>query len=122
MKIEFHIKDIVITANQKSLIEKRLAKLKRYVKDEPMIIDVYLTDESSAEKGGIDQSVELSGIFSGEKIFVKEIDDRLMRAFAFAYSSFERQLERFHRKRIDKMGKGSATAVGRLLRRLRIRE
>lgn len=122
MKIEFHIKDIVITASQKSLIEKKLKKLKRYLKDEPMIIDVYLTDETTAEKGGLDQSVELSAVFNNEKIFVKEIDDRLMRAFAFAYRSFERQLERFHRKRLDKTQKGSETAVNRLLKKLRIRE
>lgn len=122
MKIEFHIKEIVLSASQKSLIERKLKKLKRYLKDEPMIIDIYLTDETSAEKGGVDQSVEISGIFGGEKIFVKEIDDRLMRAFAVAYRSFERQLERFHRKRIDKDQKGSKTSVDNLLRKLRIRE
>ena len=122
MKIEFHIKGVIVTPYQKSVIEKKLMKLKRYLKDEPMIIDVYLTDESSIEKGGVDQSVELSAVFDNEKIFTKEIDDQLMRAFAFAYRSFERNIQRFHRKRIDRTRKSSTTAIDRLLRRLRIRE
>jgi ribosomal subunit interface protein len=122
MKVEFHIKNIVITAGQKSLIEKKLTKLKRYQKNEPMMIDVYLKDETSAEKGGVDQVVEISAIFNHEKIFVREVDDRLMRAFAFAYRAFERQLERFHRKKIDKTRNGQEKAIGKFLRAVRIRK
>ncbi len=122
MKVEFHIKDIVITASQKSLIEKKLMKLKRYLKNEPMTLDIYLRDETSAEKGGVDQAVELSATFNHEKLFVREVDDRLMRAFAFAYKSFERQMQRFHKKQIDKAHEGSEKAVNRFLKALRIKK
>ena len=120
MKVEFHIKDIVITAKQKSLIEKKLFKHKRYIKDEPLIIDVYLADETSAEKGGVDQSVELSAIFGSEKFFVKEVDDRLLRAFAFAYKKFERILQEFHNKRIG-VSHGKEGHLDKILKRLGLR-
>ena len=122
MKVEMHIKDIVITAKQKSLIEKKLQKLKRYIKDEPMTVDCYLMDETSAEKGGTDQAVELSAVFGKEKIFVREVDDRLMRAFAFAYRSFERQMSRFHKKRIDDSHEGTENYISKALKALRIRK
>jgi ribosomal subunit interface protein len=122
MKIEFHIKNIVISAKQKSFFEKKLMKLKRYLKDEPMIIDVYFKDETSPEKGGMDQAVELATTFGKEKIFVREVDDRLMRAFAIAYKSLERNLSRFHKKRIDKSHEGTEDYVSRALRALRIKK
>jgi len=120
MQVEFHIKDIVITAKQKSLIEKKIFKLKRYIKDEPLIIDVYLRDETSAEKGGVDQSVELSAVFGPEKIFVKEIDDRLMRAFAYAFKKFERNLQEFHDKRIGR-SHGKEGRLDKILKRIGLR-
>ncbi|MFA7253641.1 MAG: HPF/RaiA family ribosome-associated protein [Patescibacteria group bacterium] len=122
MKVEFHIKDIVISAKQKALIEKKVMKLKRYLKDEPMIIDIYLRDETSPEKGGTDQVVELSAVFGSEKIFVQHVDDRLMRSFAYAYKSFERAMSEFQRKRLDKTQKGSTGKIDRALRRLGIRK
>jgi len=122
MKVEFHIKDIVITSKQKAIIEKKLFKLKRYLKDEPLIIDVYLKDETSAEKGGVDQAVELSAIFNHEKIFIREVDDRLMRAFAFAYKAFERQVERFNKKNIEKNHKVDENRVEKVLKALKIRK
>lgn len=122
MKVEFHIKGIVITASQKSLIEKKLMKLKRYLKNEPMTLDVYLRDETSPEKGGVDQAVELSATFNHEKLFVREVDDRLMRAFAFAYKSFERNMSRFHKKQIDKTHEDPERAVSKLLKALRIKK
>jgi len=120
MKIEFHVKDIVLTARDKSLIEKKLQKLKRYLKDEPMMIDIFLRDETSPEKGGIDQSVEISITFGKEKIFVREVDDRLMRAFAFAYKGLERNLQRFHRKRVKSSHKIDEGKIAKVLRALKI--
>jgi len=103
MKVEFHIKDVVVSENEQSLIEKKLLKLKRYLKDEPFLIDVYITDQAGAEmKGGVDKSVRLSADFQNEQVFVEEIDSITMRAFAFAYRRFERKLQEFHRKRIGK--------------------
>ena len=120
MKVEFHIKDVVLTSKQKSLIEKKLFKLKRYLKDEPMTIDVYLKDETSVEKGGVDQAVELSVVFGQEKIFVREVDDRILRAFAYAYRALERNLERFHRKRIE-VSHGHESRLDKILKRVGIR-
>lgn len=122
MKVEFHIKDIIISNKQKDLIEQKIKKLKRYIKDEPLLIDVYLTDETSLEKGGVDQSVELSTVVSNEKIFIKEIDNRLMRAFAKAYKAFERNLSEFHRKRIDKTRKVDESSFNKVLRALKLKK
>ena len=102
MKIEFHIKEIVITSRQKAVIEKKLAKLKRYFKDEPSTIDVHLIDQTGGEKGGVDQTVHLNVVFGKEQIFIEESDDRLMRAFAYAYKKLERQLQEYHRAEVDK--------------------
>jgi len=122
MKVEFHIKDIAITAKQKSLIEKKLLRLKRYIKDEPLLIDCYLRDETSPEKGGTDQAVELSAVINKEKIYIREVDDRLMRAFAFAFKQFERQMQRFHKKRIDKSHAGTDNYIDKALKALRFKK
>ena len=102
MKISFHIKDIIIGNKQKNLIEKKLTGLKKYLEHEPVKVDVYMKDETSQEKGGIDQAIEINLTYGGDKIFVREVDDKMMRAFAYAYKSVERQLIREHKKRTDK--------------------
>ena len=101
MKIEFHTKGVILTSKQKSGMQKKLLKTKKFIPDEPITVDVILQDESSPEKGGIDQAVQISATFGKEKIFIEETDDRLMRAFAFALKRFERKLQHFHKKRID---------------------
>lgn len=120
MKIEFHIKDVVLTARDKSLIEKKLLRLKRYLKDEPMTIDVFLRDETSVEKGGVDQAVELSTVINGEKIFIREVDSRLLRSFAFALKKFERNLSKFHEKRIERTHDGDSR-FNRFLKSIRVK-
>lgn len=106
MKINIHVDGVIITSKQKTLMERKLQKMKRYVADQPMAVDLVLKDESSAEKGGIDQKVEISATFGKEKIFVSEIDDRMMRAFAFALKRFERLLSRFHEKKVSQNQNG----------------
>jgi len=122
MKIEFHIKNVVITAKQKALFEKKLLRAKKYCKDEPITIDVYLRDESSPEKGGVDQTVELSTVIAGEKVFVSETDDRLLRAFARAHKAFDRQMNDIHKEKIEKTQKGSDSYIAKALRALRLRK
>ena len=119
--MEFHIKEMVISAKQKSQFEKKLLKLKRYIKDEPLLIDCYFKDESSPEKGGVNQVVELSATFGHEKIFMREIDERLVRAFANAYKNLERKLTEFHKERIDRT-RGSESKFDQVLKRLGIRK
>lgn len=106
MKVNIHVDGVIITSKQKTMMEKKLLKMKRYISDEPMVIDLVLKDESSAEKGGIDQKVEINATFGKEKVFVSETDSRMMRSFAFALKRFERQLSQFHEKRISQTQNG----------------
>jgi ribosome-associated translation inhibitor RaiA len=122
MKIEFHIKDVVLTAKQKAIIEKKLLKLKRYTNGDESIIDIYLRDESSPEKGGIDQTIELSTIFLGDKIFIERKDDRLMRGFANAYKAFEDEIVKRHKKKIDQNREAGPDRFGKLLKALKIKK
>lgn len=122
MKIEFHIREVSLTSSQRVLIEKKLKSLKRYIKDEPLVLDIYLIDESSPKKGGLDKAVELSAVFRDKKVFVREIDDEIMSAFAFAFSAFQRQIQRFHRKVINKSHEGTERELAKILKALRIRK
>lgn len=102
MKINFHTKGIIITAKQKSQMERKLQKLNRYVKDvRPVVCDITLADESGPEKSGIDQCVKINFLLPKEKFHVEEVDDRIVRAFGFAYSALERRLRRYSKKRTD---------------------
>lgn len=107
MKLEVHTDGVILTAKQKSQMEKKLSKTKKFIPDETLTIDLILKDESSAEKGGVDQKVEINATFGKEKIFISETDDRITRAFAFALKRFERQLSRYHKKKIDNVKKTS---------------
>ncbi len=122
MRIDFHIKEVVITAKQKALFERKLQKLKKYIDNDDTVIELYLKDESSAEKGGVDQSVEIKTVFLGQKVFVRELDDRLPRAFAYAFRSFERQIQRIHQKKVEKSHEGSDWYISRALKALRLKK
>jgi ribosomal subunit interface protein len=118
MKIEIHTDGVILTAKQKAGMEKKLSRMKKFIPDEPLTIDLILKDETSAEKGGIDQKVEINATFGKEKIFVSEVDDRLMRAFVLALKRFERQITRYHRKRIDQIQKtGRLDKIWKIVRR-----
>lgn len=114
MKVNIHVDGVIITSKQKTLMERKLLKMKRYIADEPLAIDLVLKDESSAEKGGIDQKVEIIATFGKEKVFVTETDDRMMRAFAFAIKRFERQLSRFHEKKVSQNQNGGGGRLEKL--------
>lgn len=102
VKINFHTKGIIVTAKQKSQMERKLQKLSRYVKDvEPVVCDITLADESGPEKNGIDQCVRINFLIPKERIHVEEVDDRIVRAFGFAYSALERRLRRYSKKRTN---------------------
>jgi ribosomal subunit interface protein len=104
VKINFHAKGVIVTAKQKALMEKKIANLRKYLKDiNPVTVDLSLIDESSPERGGIDQAVHITVILPEEKIFIEEVDDRIMRAFGFALKTLERRLSRRHKKNIDKV-------------------
>ena len=106
MKLTIHVDGVILTSKQKKIMEKKLMKMKRYISDETMKVDLFLKDESSAERGGIDQKAEITAVFGKEKVIISEVDDRMMRAFAFAQKRFERQLARIHDKRASKNKSG----------------
>jgi ribosomal subunit interface protein len=102
MEINFHSKDVILTSKQKAYIEKKIAKLKKYFNgQENVVIDVHLNDESSPERGGVDQKVTLSTVLGKEKIFLEEVSDRTMRAFAIAFKRFEREIRKLHEKTVE---------------------
>lgn len=103
MKVNFQMKGIIITARQKSIMEKKLSKMKRYlIHDEPAIINITLVDDTGSEKGGTDQKIQINVTFGKEKIFIEESDNRLMRAFAYAIDRLDRNLRGWHKKQIEK--------------------
>jgi len=102
MKINFHIEDGKITEENRVLMEEKLNKLKRFMKIEPLIIDLYITDEADkANDGGVDHSVRLSAQFGKEQIFIEKVDSEVMRAFAHCYKKMEIALEKYHEKMVD---------------------
>lgn len=114
-----HAKGVIVTSKQKSLIERKILQLRKYVRDfSPVDVTVSLIDESGPEKGGIDQAVHIRVVLPKEEIFIKEVDDRLMRAFGYAFKSLERRLRRYGNIRRDKENregsriKGIINAVG----------
>jgi len=112
MKVNFQTKGIIITSKQKSIIERKISRIKKYLNgSEPSVVDVILIDQSGTEKGGVDQCVHLSVIIGKEKVFVEEVDNRIMRAFAYALERLERSLRRRHEKIVEK---GQETGGGRL--------
>jgi len=121
MKIEFHTKGVIITAKQKSLMQKKLLKVKKYIPDEELIVDVILCDETSPEKGGIDQVVKLSATFGKEKVYIEEANNRLMRAFAIANKRFDRKLQEFHREKTDRNKKTGGLRWEKVMGVLRIK-
>lgn len=99
MKVNIQTKGVVITAKQKSVIEKKLLRLKRYVKEwSPVVCDVKLFDQTGENKGGVDQAIHIKINLPKETIFIEEVDDRMMRAFGFAYKILERRLRRYNQK------------------------
>ena len=102
MKINFHTKGVIVSAKQKSQMERKLQKLSRYVRDvKPVVCDITLADESGPEKNGIDQCVRINFLIPKERIHVEEVDDRIVRAFGFAYSALERRLRRYSKKKTN---------------------
>lgn len=122
MKLNTHVDGVIVTSKQKSMMERKLTRMKRYLPDETLVLDLILKDDSSTEKGGIDQKVQIVATFGKEKILIEEIDDRLMRAFAHAIKRMERQLVRYHKKTVDKIRRGGGGRFEKLLGVIRRRK
>ncbi len=115
-RINLQTKGVIITAKQKSQIERKISKLKKYFNNnEPVTVDVILSDETSPEKGGVDQQVHLVLVFGKEKIFIEEVDNRMMRAFAYAFDRLERNVLRYHQRKVDDKKKPGGLRLEKVL-------
>ncbi|OQB06541.1 MAG: Sigma 54 modulation protein / S30EA ribosomal protein [bacterium ADurb.Bin212] len=102
MKVSIKTKGVVLTSKQKSHIEKQVLRVKRFIRDvDPVVVEVGFTDLSGPNKGGVDQAVSINTTLPKEAIFVEETDDRALRAFQFAFKTFERRIRRYADKNID---------------------
>lgn len=116
MRTNVQTDGVIITAKQKAVIEKKISKLKKYLPQEPVLVEVTLSDETGPEKGGIDQTVRINTTIDKEKIIIEESDDRLMRAFAYALGRFERQLSRHHKRQVEASQGNGENRVDKLWR------
>lgn len=103
MKILFHNQGITPTELEKTEMIEKLSGLEKFVqRDEPVVIDVYLIDESAKQsKNGLDQTVHISALLSGRKVIIEETNINHMQAFLKAYHRFKATLEDRHQKGID---------------------
>ena len=122
MKIQIKTQGVVLTAKQKSQVERQLAKLKKYLnhlQTDPVIVEARFIDQSGPTKGGVDQAVHLQVTLPKDSIYIEEIDDRALRAFQYAYKTLERRLRRYadkytsDRRREDRRFKSMAKLAGR---------
>ncbi len=96
MQINFHIEGVVISDKDETEMEEKIKNLEKYVR-EPAIADVYIVDESGKQsKSGVDKRVKLSVLMGKEKIFIEELDNNPIQAFAKSYHRLKSNLEEFH--------------------------
>jgi len=107
MQINVSTRDVIITARQKSYIEKKVSRLNKYLKHEnPVTVNVQLIDDSGPNKSGVTQTVKIDVTSPNIALHVEEKKNNVMRAFARAMSSTERQVRDQHKQEIQKSRKG----------------
>ena len=98
---------VIITARQKSYIEKKVSRLNKYLKHEnPVTVNVQLIDDSGPNKSGVTQTVKIDVTSPHYSLHVEEKKNNVMRAFARAMLSTERQVRDQHKQEIQKSRKG----------------
>lgn len=108
MQINVVTKDVIITARQKSDIEKKISRLKKYLKHEsPVNIEVHLIDDSGQNKTGVTQTVKIDITSEHYNVHVEEKKNNIMKAFANALRSVDRQVRDQHKKEIEKTRTGT---------------
>lgn len=107
MQINVTTRDVIITARQKSEIEKRVSRLNKYLKNEdPAVVTVALIDDSGPNKTGVTQTVKIDLICPSISVHVEEKKNNLMKAFVRAFSSVDRQVRDHHKKTVQKTQRG----------------
>ncbi|PIU24099.1 ribosomal subunit interface protein [Candidatus Berkelbacteria bacterium CG08_land_8_20_14_0_20_39_8] len=106
MQINVVAKDVIITARQKSYIEKKISRLKKYLKHEsPVSVEVHLVDDSGPNKDGVTQTVKVNVRSEHYNIHIEEKKNNIMKAFTNALKSVDRQVRDQHKKEIQKTRK-----------------
>lgn len=107
MDVSISTRGVIVTARQKSYIEKKFNKIDKYLKHRsPVKAAVQLIDDSGPNKSGVTQTVKIDLDAPGYELHVEEKKNNLMKAFANAISSVERQVRDQHKKEIEKSRKG----------------
>ena len=107
MDISISTRGVIVTARQKSYIEKRILKFNKYLKHlSPVKAAVQLIDDSGPNKTGVTQTVKIDLDAPGYELHVEEKKSNLMKAFANAVSAAERQVRDQHKQKIEKRRRG----------------
>jgi len=107
MDISISTRGVIVTARQKSYIEKRILKFNKYLKHlSPVKAAVQLIDDSGPNKTGVTQTVKIDLDAPGYELHVEEKKNNLMKDFANAVSAAERQVRDQHKQKIEKRRRG----------------
>ena len=107
MDVSISTRGVIVTARQKSYIEKRILKFNKYLKHlSPVKAAVQLIDDSGPNKTGVTQTVKIDLDAPGYELHVEEKKNNLMKAFANAVSAAERQVRDQHKQKIEKRRRG----------------
>ena len=107
MDISISTRGVIVTARQKSYIEKRILKFNKYLKHlSPVKAAFQLIDDSGPNKTGVTQTVKIDLDAPGYELHVEEKKNNLMKAFANAVSAAERQVRDQHKQKIEKRRRG----------------
>ena len=107
MDISISTRGVIVTARQKSYIEKRILKFNKYLKHlSPVKAAVQLIDDSGPNKTGVTQTVKIDLDAPGYELHVEEKKNNLMKAFAKAVNATERQVRDQHKQKIEKRRRG----------------
>lgn len=107
MEISISTRGVIITARQKSYIEKSIKKFSKYLKNrEPVKVAVQLIDDSGPNNTGVTQTVKIDLDAPGYDLHVEEKKNNLMKAFSHTVNAVDRQLRDQHKQEIQKSRKG----------------
>jgi ribosomal subunit interface protein len=107
MDISISTKGVIVTARQKSYIEKRISKFNKYLKHlNPVKVAVQLIDDSGPNKSGVTQTVKIDLDAPGYELHIEEKKNNLMKAFANVVKAAERKIRDQHKQKIEKRRRG----------------
>jgi len=107
MDVNISTRGVIVTARQKSYIEKKILKFNKYLKHlSPVKAAVQLIDDSGPNKTSVTQTVKIDIDAPGYELHVEEKKNNLMKAFAHAVKAAERQVRDQHKQKTEKRRRG----------------